>query len=358
MKLVKTEEAAGMVLSHDITQILPGIKKGPVFKKGHIVREEDIPVLLSCGKEHLYVYELGDGEGSLLHENDAAEILRDLCMGTSPVTMKASLPSEGKIEITAAVDGLFKVDSRRLYGVNSLGEMMIATRQENLPVKVGDKLAGTRIIPLVIESEKMERAKEAAGREPLLSILPFGIRRAGLIITGNEVALGRIRDGFAPVLTAKLSEYGVVVEDKVILPDDREAIRDAVLAFAAKGMELVCVTGGMSVDPDDRTPGAIRDTGAEIISYGAPVLPGAMFLLSYLDAERFGRKSGETVVLGLPGCIMYAKRTVFDLVLPRILAGERLTAGELAAYGEGGLCLSCPVCHFPNCGFGKGSVMI
>ncbi|MCR4656927.1 MAG: molybdopterin-binding protein [Lachnospiraceae bacterium] len=347
MRLVKTEDAVGQVLCHDITQIIPGEKKGPVFKKGHIVKEEDIPVLLSVGKEHLYVWELRDENSALLHENEAAGILKDICMGDSD-KMEATGPSEGKIEILASSDGLLKVDSEKLKRINSLGGMMIATVHGNFPVRAGDKLAGTRIIPLVIEKEKMDRAVKEAEGGPVLSLLPFRNIKAGIVTTGNEVALGRIKDGFGPVLERKLKEYDVKILGQKILKDDMVAIRDAVLDFAGTGAELILVTGGMSVDPDDQTPGAIKDTGAQIVSYGAPVLPGAMFLLAYLSC-------GDRIVpvMGLPGCIMYAKRTVFDLVLPRILAGERLSAEDLSSYGEGGLCLSCEECRFPNCGFGK-----
>ncbi|MBR3306467.1 MAG: molybdopterin-binding protein [Lachnospiraceae bacterium] len=344
MKLIDTKDAAGHVLCHDITQIIPGVSKGPVFKKGHVVTAEDIPVLLSVGKEHLYVWEKKEG---MLHEDEAAEILREICMGEDPC-MTAGEPSEGKIEIRAAEDGLFKLDRKRLKAVNSLGEMMIATIHGDMPVHKGQKLAGTRVIPLVIEEEKMKRAKEAAGDRPLFSLLPFRKLRYGLVVTGNEVAAGRIEDAFGPVLRKKLDDYGGKFMGQQILSDDREGITEAIRKFAGDGAELILVSGGMSVDPDDRTPGAIKDTGTEIISYGAPVLPGAMFLLSYLKTE-----GGEIPVLGLPGCIMYAKRTVFDLVLPRILAGERLSAEDLADYGEGGLCLGCEECHYPNCGFGK-----
>jgi len=357
MKLIDTKDAVGHVLCHDITRILPGIEKGPVFKKGHIVTEEDIPVLLNVGKEHLYVWEKAEG---MLHEDEAAEILREICMGED-TAMTASPPGEGKIEIRAAKDGLLKIDRKKLLEINSLGEMMIATIHGDYPVRAGEKLAGTRVIPLVIEEEKMQKARAIAGDEPILSILPIPKVRYGLVTTGNEVAAGRIKDQFGPVLKQKLEAYGAECMGQVILPDDREKITAAILDFAAKGAELVLCSGGMSVDPDDKTPGAIRDTGAKIISYGAPVLPGAMFLLSYLtlsegakDRAEASDSSGRVVpVLGLPGCIMYAKRTIFDLVLPRVLAGERLQAEDLAKYGEGGLCLSCEVCHFPNCQFGK-----
>jgi molybdenum cofactor synthesis domain-containing protein len=344
MKLIATKDAVGHVLCHDITRIIPGVEKGPVFKKGHIITQEDIPVLLDVGKEHLYVWEKTEG---MLHEDEAAELLREICMGDD-AGMRASAPSEGKIEIFAAMDGLLKLDREKLLAVNSLGEMMIATIHGDLPVKAGEKLAGTRVIPLVIEEEKMNRAKEVAGNTPILSILPIPKVRYGLVTTGNEVAAGRIEDKFGPTLRRKMEAYGAECLGQVILPDDRERITAAIHDFVRQGAELVLCSGGMSVDPDDKTPGAIKDTGAEIISYGAPVLPGAMFLLSYLHVE------GKTIpVLGLPGCIMYARRTIFDLVLPRVLAGEKLRAEDLAKYGEGGLCLNCEICHFPNCGFGK-----
>ena len=241
-----------------------------------------------------------------------------------------------------------KINSEKLLAVNSLGQMMIATIHGNTAVKKGDKLAGTRIIPLVIEEEKMKKARDLAGDKPLLSILPFKPAKAGIVVTGSEIAKGLIEDAFTPVLEKKLSEYDTQILGRQLTGDDKEKITNAVLDFARKGADIILCTGGMSVDPDDRTPGAIKDTGAEIISYGAPVLPGAMFLLSYLN-----HNEKRIPLMGLPGCVMYAGRTVFDLVLPRILAGEILTAADLAAYGEGGLCLGCKPCHYPDCGFGK-----
>ncbi|MBQ8978258.1 MAG: molybdopterin-binding protein [Oscillospiraceae bacterium] len=344
MKLIKTTDAVGHVLCHDITRIIPGKEKGPVFRKGHIVREEDIPVLLSCGKENLYVWEQRE---DMLHENEAAAILRDICTGGAE-DFTASEPSEGKIEIRAAADGLLKINRDALFDLNYLGEMMIATIHGNRPVRAGEKVAATRIIPLVIEKEKMDRAKKAAHGGPILEIMPFRIKKAGIVTTGNEVFKGLIRDAFGPVLKTKLAEYGAEVTKQIFTPDDSESIKNAILELVSDGAETVLVSGGMSVDPDDRTPGAIKETGAKIVSYGAPVLPGAMFLLAYLEHD------GKNIpVMGLPGCVMYAKRTIFDLVLPRVLAGEELIQMQIAAYGEGGLCLGCEVCTFPNCGFGK-----
>lgn len=342
MKLIKTEDAAGQVLCHDITQIIPGVVKDAVFRKGHIVTEEDIPVLLSVGKEHLYVWEKKEG---ILHEDEAAQILRDICMNDG---MRATQPKEGKIEILADTDGLLKINSEGLRAVNAMGEMMIATVHGNFPVRKGDKIAATRIIPLVIEQEKMDKACLLAGDEPLLEILPFQNLRAGIVTTGSEVFKGRIKDAFGPVVRAKLEEYGVEVIGQKIVDDGKENIINALKEFLAQGVDMLLCTGGMSVDPDDCTPGAIKEFGVQIESYGAPVLPGAMFLLGYYEHE------GKTVpVMGLPGCVMYARRTIFDLVLPRVLAGEHVTGQDLWSYGEGGLCLSCPECHFPNCGFGK-----
>ena len=343
MKLIETKNAVGHVLCHDITQIIKGEKKGPVFRKGHIVREEDIPVLLSVGKENLYVWEKQEG---MLHENEAAEILRDLCKN---LYMTESEIKEGKIELTADRDGVLKVKKEGLYAVNALGEMMIATRHGNFPVKKGDKLAGMRIIPLIIEGEKMEQAKKAAGTAPLLEILPYRQKKVGIVTTGNEVYKGLIKDTFGPVIREKLSEFPTEILGQMYVDDKKEHITEAIQDFLEKGADLVICTGGMSVDPDDCTPGAIMNTGAEIVSYGSPVLPGAMLLVSYYQKE------GRTIpILGLPGCVMYAARTVFDLILPRIMADDRITREELAALGEGGLCLNCPVCTFPNCGFGKG----
>ncbi len=342
MKLIRTEDAEGQVLCHDITQIIPGVVKDAVFRKGHIVTKEDIPVLLSVGKEHLYVWEKKEG---ILHEDEAAQVLRDICINEY---MSATQPKEGKIEILADCNGLLKVNTEKLNAVNGLGELMIATVHGNFPVKKGDKIAATRIIPLVIEEEKMKQARKTAGEKPLLSILPFARYKTGIVTTGSEVFKGRIEDAFGPAIRAKLNEYGVEVLGQKIVDDKQEDIIAAIQEFLEDGAEMILCTGGMSVDPDDRTPGAIKALGAEIISYGAPVLPGAMFLLAYYAFE------GKNVpVLGLPGCVMYAKRTIFDLVLPRVLAGEILKKEDLSVYGEGGLCLNCQVCHFPSCGFGK-----
>lgn len=339
MKLIRTQDAVGQVLCHDITQIIRGVTKDAVFRKGHVVTKEDIPVLLSVGKEHLYVWEKQEG---MLHENEAAQVLREICQGAN---MHPTEAKEGKIELIADCDGLLKVDSARMKKVNSLGEMMIASRHGNFPVKKGEKIAGTRVIPLVIEKEKMDRAKEIAGETPIFEVLPFQHKKVGIVTTGSEVYHHRIQDTFTPVIREKLSEYDTEILGHEICNDDHEMITGAVKKLLKKGCDMVVCTGGMSVDPDDRTPLAIKNTGADIVSYGAPVLPGAMFLLAYYN--------GKIPVMGLPGCVMYAKRTIFDLVLPRLMCGEKLKAEDLSCLGEGGLCLSCPVCTFPNCGFGK-----
>lgn len=342
MREIRTEDAVGCVLCHDITQIIKDKKKGVLFSKGHIVKEEDIPLLLSVGKEHLFVWEQKEG---MLHENEAAQILYEICAGDH---MEGGAPKEGKIQIKALEDGLFKVRKEALFAVNSLGDMIISCRHGNFPVKKGDNLAGTRVTPLVIEKEKMEKAREAAGAEPIFSILPYKNKKVGIVTTGSEIQKERIQDEFTPVLLKKLEEFPASVLGQTRPGDDRGAITRDILSFIQQGADLVLCTGGMSVDPDDRTPGAIKDTGARVVSYGAPVLPGAMMLLSYYEKE------GKRVpIVGLPGCVMYSKRTIFDLLLPRIMADDEITREEIAAYGEGGLCLNCPVCIFPACGFGK-----
>ena len=338
MKLIKTTEAVGHVLCHDLTQIIPGEYKGARFRKGHVVTAEDIPVLLSMGKENLYIFELDEG---MIHENEAADVLRAICEGEN---IAHGETKEGKVELTSTVDGVFVLDTARLNAVNSIDEIMIATRKGGTAVKKGDKLAGTRVIPLVIKAEKLEEAKAAAGIEPIMSVKPYIIKKAAVVTTGSEVFRGRIEDRFTPVLIEKLKAYGIEVIKHTVTDDGLDNVKDAILN-ARDGADIVLCTGGMSVDPDDNTPGAIKASGAEIVTYGAPVLPGAMFLLGYYD--------DGVPVLGLPGCVMYAKATVFDLVMPRIAAGIRLTKADFTAYGEGGLCLGCEICSYPHCPFGK-----
>lgn len=338
MKLIRTEDAVGHVLCHDLTQIIKDQYKDARFRKGHVVAPEDIPVLLGMGKEHLYVWEKAPG---MLHEDEAAERLRALCQNEH---MHPTAVKEGKIELIADCDGLLKINREALLAVNRTPQMMIATIHGDLAVKKGQKLAGTRIIPLVIEQEKMDAMQAAAGSEPILNVLPMQAKKFAVITTGSEVFKGRIEDKFTPILVGKLAEYGCEMTFHKVCDDDPAGITTAILEAKAAGCELIFTTGGMSVDPDDRTPLAIRNTGADIVTYGAPVLPGAMFLVSYLDG---------VPVCGLPGCVMYAKRTIFDIVLPYLLADEPVTADMLAGLGNGGLCLNCKVCHFPNCGFGR-----
>ena len=350
MKLIQTVDAEGAVLCHDITQIIKGVTKDAVFRKGHIVTKEDIPVLLSVGKDQLYVWEKEEG---MLHENEAAEILCGMCKGEH---MERSQVKEGKIELTAGCRGLLKVNDAGLIAVNGFGQMMIATRHGNTMVKAGDKLAGTRIIPLVIEEEKMEAARKAAmeatkGRL-ILELKPFLHKKVGIITTGNEVYYGRIQDTFTPVIEEKLKEFDTEIIDHVTWNDDDKKVTNSILDMIHKGADVVICTGGMSVYPDDKTPLAIKNTKAKVVSYGAPVLPGAMFLLAYYEVIEENPRT--VAIMGLPGCVMYAKRTIFDLVLPRVMADDEVTAEDLGALGQGGLCLNCDFCTFPNCGFGKG----
>lgn len=339
MKLIRTEDAVGHVLCHDMTQIIKDQYKDARFRKGHIVTEEDIPVLLSMGKEHLYVWEMNE---NMVHENDAAERLLALC---GQENMTRSEVKEGKIELKAACDGLFRVDSRRLIDVNTLEDIMIATRHGNTAVKKGDKLAGMRVIPLVIEEEKLKAAEATAGEEPLLELLPYVKKTAAIIASGSEVKKGLIQDTFTPVVRDKLAAYGIETISITYSGDGVDNVAGAIAEARNTGADMILCTGGMSVDPDDNTPGGIKQSGARIVTYGAPVLPGAMFLLGYFE--------DGTPIMGLPGCVMYAGATIFDLALPRIAAGVEMTKADFAVMGEGGLCLGCKPCHWPNCPFGK-----
>lgn len=338
MKMIKVEDAVGCILSHDVTQIIPGEFKGRAFKKGHIIKEEDIPKLLEIGKEHIYVWEPKEGE---LHENDAAIRISDLVRGEG-VAISEEI-KEGKIDFFADRDGILRIDKEKLFTINSIGEIIVSTLHNNTPIKKGEKIGATRVIPLIIDEKPILKAEELV-KEKVIWVDEIKPKKCLLITTGNEVYKGRIKDAFLPVIKAKLGYYGSEVVRQVILPDEKERIIEEIQKGLEEKVDMIICTGGMSVDPDDVTPTAIKESGGELVTYGSPVLPGAMFLLAY---------NNDTPILGVPSCAMYSKRTVLDLVLPRVLAEERLSFEDIAAYGHGGLCLDCNVCTFPHCSFGK-----
>ncbi len=340
-RTVPVEEAVGMVIPHDITEVRPGEFKGVAFKKGHIVKEEDIPYLKRLGKERIYVLEIGEGE---LHEDEAALRMASAVCGEG-VGFEPR-PTEGKVTLFAEREGLFKVEKEALYQVNLLGDVALSTRHGNFWVRAGEALAGIRAIPLVVEEALVKRVEELA-REVggILKVVPKRLRTAGLLITGNEVFYGRIPDRFAPIMLSKLKEFQLEVLGPVFVPDEARLIKEAVEGLFERGAELVLVTGGMSVDPDDVTREAIRLLEPDLYTYGAPVLPGNMFLVAY---------KGERAILGVPACGMFNARTVLDLLLPRVVAGERLERKDIAALGHGGFCLNCSSCRFPVCPFGRG----
>lgn len=339
-RTIPVEEAVGKVLPHDITEIRTNEFKGRAFKKGHIIRPEDIERLKRLGKEHIYVLELGAED---IHENEAAKILADSLCGNGVTPSGEAV--EGKINIVAAQDGLLKIDPEALLRLNMLGDVMCATLHSNTPVRKGELVAGTRLIPLVARRALVEEAagiaREAGG---IVHVVPLRKAKAGLVITGNEVYHGRIKDAFEPVLREKMAGLGSEVVRVAFAPDNAEQIAAEITGCLAAGADLVVTSGGMSVDPDDVTRQGIAMAGATDIAYGTPVLPGAMFCVACI---------GKVPVLGLPACGMFHKITVFDLVLPRLLAGETIGRQELAALGHGGLCRQCKTCVFPVCGFGK-----
>ena len=323
MKEIRVEDAVGQVLCHDVTQIVRGVTKGAKFKKGHVITAEDVPELLKLGKENIFVWE---SDSTKLHENEAAEILRGICQGHG---LESTPVSEGKIELKATIDGVFHVDADKLNALNEIDDICIATLQNKIPVRKGKTVAGMRVIPLVIDRLKMERTKTIAGEIPILKVNPYQKLKVGLIVTGSEIYRERIKDTFTPVIESKLRAFGLEVNERRLSDDTKEMTRSKILELVGLGMELILCTGGMSVDPDDRTPAAISSTGAEVVTYGVPVLPGAMFMLAYLNKQ--------IPIMGLPGCVMFCSRTIFDIVLPRVLTGEKLTRHELKHMGIGGL---------------------
>ena len=342
MKQVPVEEAVGMLLAHDMTKIIPGQSKYAAFKKGHMIQPEDIPRLLRMGKEHIGIIEYKPTD---IHENDAA--IR-MARAVSGCGISLSEPAEGKVSLTASYRGLLKIDYEAIFALNHIEDMMIATIHTDQIVEKGAMIGGTRIIPLLTEIKNVEAFEGVCGENrPVVQVLPFRKFKVGIVTTGSEVYHGRIKDKFGPVIRKKFEELGSEVIDQIFVNDREDMIAAAVNQLIDAGADFIACTGGMSVDPDDVTPLGIRNTGAEIISYGAPTLPGAMFMLAY---------KGDIPIVGLPGCVMYSKRTIFDLTVPRIVAGEHLTREDVLRLGHGGVCLGCDTCVFPNCGFGKGGL--
>jgi len=339
MKAVGVQDAVGMILGHDMTEIIPGKSKCAAFKKGHVIKFEDIPRLLNMGKEHIYVMEFNPDD---IHEDEAAMRMAKAAAGQG---VKITGPKEGKASLSAEHSGLLKIDEEALLEMNSMDEIMFACLHQNIVVEKGQSIAGTRVIPLIVKDWKVKMVEEACSKFfPVIQVKPFRKLKAGIVTTGSEVFYGRINDQFGPVVKSKFEELGCTVVKHIFSNDDPDMIAASIKELIEDGVDVITVTGGMSVDPDDVTPLGIRMAGAEILSYGAPTLPGAMFLLSYI---------GDVPVLGLPGCVMYSKRTIFDLVLPRIVAGEKVLRKDIVKFGHGGMCMNCKECRYPNCGFGK-----
>ena len=322
LKVIPVEEAIGLPLAHDITEIVPGKHKGPAFRRGHIVRKEDISKLLDVGKRNLYVMELDRDE---LHEEDAAQRLAKAAAGPN---LKLVGPSEGRVNLVAEISGLLKIDSDLLYRLNSLGNLIMATLLSDRYVNEGDVVAGTRTIPVVVKEELIQRAETLCRDHSIVRILPMPARRIHLIVTGSEVYTGRIQDGFEPVVRRKVAGFGSDLADKQVANDDPDQIAKLIQEAQRAGAEIILVSGGMSVDPDDKTPEGIRRSGATIESHGFPVLPGSMFLMAYLN---------DTPILGLSGCVLHDPFSAFDILLPRLLAGDKITRADIMAMGHGGL---------------------
>lgn len=337
MKKIRVEDAVGMALCHDITAMRDGFK-GAAFQRGHVITPEDIPALLDLGKRTVFVWEENAGE---IHEEDAA--LRMAAM--APVEgAHYTAPSEGKVLLMADKRGMFRVDTALLQQINAISDITISTLPDHYPVEAGARLASMRIVPLVTKEEQILRAEQLCAEKKLLDLRPYQEKKLGVIITGSEIYSGRIRDKFEPVVRAKMKQYPAQILGATICDDDLNMITSEAKKFLHQGADFLIFTGGMSVDPDDLTPTAIRILGADIVTHGVPSQPGNMTLVAYL---------GETAILGVPGAAISLPTTIFDVLLPQIFAGDRITKADLIRLGDGGLCQLCKSCHFPNCTFGR-----
>lgn len=341
MRQVKAQDAVGMILCHDVTRIVPGVSKGPAFRKGHIIAEADISLLLDMGKYHVFVQEMLPGE---IHEEEAAQRLGTLLCGEN---LSCGNPSEGKVVLSADIDGLCLVRAPLLAKLARIDSVVVSTIHGYTRVKAGQAVAGAKVIPLTIHESILRDAEaEIQNEGKVMKVLPLKSLKVGIVVTGTEVYEGRIMDAFGPILEAKIESLGGSVIKTLYSPDDATFEKACILELLADGAEMVMVSGGMSVDPDDVTPHAISMVADEIVSYGSPVLPGAMFMTAYKD---------NTPIVGVPACGMFRRITVLDLLLPRFFAGVRITKRDIDSLAYGGFCLNCEVCHFPICPFGKSS---
>ncbi len=338
IKKISVEKAVGKVAAHDMTQIIPDEFKGVRFKKGDIIKEEDISILKDMGKENIYVLELDDNH---LHEDEAAKVMADYFISEN---IRLSEPHEGKISLIAEVDGILNINKDILFKANTEDDILITTGHSKSPIQKGEIIAGVRINPLVIEKSKIDRVEKILSRAEIFSIASFQDYKVGVVITGNEVYEGRIEDKFLPTLKRKFRRWGGKLLDYRYVPDNTDEIKEALLELKEKGAEILLTGGGMSVDPDDVTPAGIRKTKANVVKYGVPVLPGNKLMVAYLE---------DIPILGLPACVIFEEITVFDIVYPRILTGEKINKEKLVKLSYGGLCHHCPVCQYPHCSFGK-----
>ena len=339
MRKIAVTEAVGMTLCHDITRIIPGREKGRAFRKGHVITRTDIPLLQDLGKEHVFVW---DPTPDMVHEDEAAIRLARHSAGSG---IGWDEPNQGRVNLRATYDGILKVQVDQLNKINGLDNVIMSTLHNNRPVQKDQNIAGTRVIPLAVNARTLQEAeKNCSEPAPLLSVKPFHPLWVGIVATGSEIYSGHIKDCFFSLVRQKTSPFGGRPLGQVIVPDNPDVIATEIRSLVNEGADLVMVTGGMSVDPNDVTPAGIRAAGADVMFYGSPVLPGAMFMLAYL---------GHVAVCGLPGCVMFNRTTVFDLVLPRLFAGEHVTKQDIVSLGHGGLCQECDICRYPACPFGK-----
>ena len=338
-EIIRTEDAVGKILAHDITRIVKGEFKGSLFKKGHIIAPEDVDRLLDVGKSNIFVLQLS---GSEVHEDEAGIRLGAAISGEGIYTQP---PKESRVNLFAEHDGLLKINEEAVQEINDLPLVICATLPSHTPVVKGQMLAGTKVIPLVVDEADIAEAERICSEADwVIEVKPYKKKKVGCVITGSEVFYNRIPDAFAPVITEKVEHYGSEILEITYAPDDLDIISEKILDLKAKGADVIFTTGGMSVDPDDLTPTAIKKAGADIVTYGASALPGAMFMMAYLD---------DTPILGVPACGMFFRTTVVDLLLPRVFADEKITRRDITSFGVGGLCMQCDVCVWPKCTFGK-----
>jgi len=325
IRTVRVEDAIGLKLLHDYTCIQHGFK-GAIKRRGEIVTFSDVDILKNCGHYYVYVYDETWSRPGFLHEVEAVEKFAHIVAGEN---IRIELGEEGKALLIAEKSGLLLVNGTVLKEINSTGVFVLVTRKTGSYIRRGDLIGIVDLIPLDVSVEFFEVfERKLVEYRPIIRVIEHKHPKIGVVVTGTEIVEGMRRDLAGPIVLKKISEYECIPGRIEYARDDLEEISGKILALLLEH-DAVIVTGGMSVDPTDKTPSAIASIADEVVIYGIPIKPTTMSMVAY--------KGGKAIVGVSSGIIHYPEENILDVVLPWIASGVKIPREFLISLGEGGL---------------------